>query len=86
MSTLVPPTVNVVGFASTLKVAGAPGLKTTEAVSDADPLVTVMYAVPAKVEVSVDVAMPPLVERGESTPPRLDVKVTSVPSSIGLLY
>ncbi len=84
--TLVPPTVSVVGFASTVSVAGGPGLKTTEAEPDASPVVAVMWAVPASVEVMVEVAMPPLVEPGESTVPRLEVKVTKVPSATGLLY
>ncbi len=81
-----PPTVRLVGFACTLSVAGAPGLKTTEAELDASPVVAVMWAVPTCVEVMVEVAMPPLVERGESTVPRLEVKVTKVPSATGLVY
>ena len=44
------------------------------------PLAAVMIAVPATVEVIVEVAMPPVVGRvGGSALPRLDVNVTTVP-------
>ena len=85
VSALVFPTGRLAGFASSVTVKGAPGVKTTAAVSDAVPLVAVMSAVPATVEVIDEVAMPLVVELGESAVPMSEVKVTVVPSATGLL-
>ncbi len=61
-------------------------MKMTEAKPERLALVAVMYAVPACVDVIVEAAMPLLVELGDATAPMLEVKVTSVPSTTGLLY
>ena len=86
VSALVFPTGRLVGFACSVTVKGAPGVKTTAAVSDAVPLVAVMCAVPATVEVIDEVAMPLVVVRGESSSPMFEVKVTVVPLATGLWY
>ena len=61
-----------------------PGVKTTDALPDAAPLVAVMKAVPASVELIDEVARPLVVRRGVSTLPRLVVNITLVPSGTAL--
>jgi DNA/RNA-binding domain of Phe-tRNA-synthetase-like protein len=85
VSVLVFPTVRLAGLASSVTVKGAPGVKTTAAVPDTVPLAAVMTAVPARVELIDEVAMPLVVKLGESTVPMSEVKVTVVPSATGLL-
>ncbi len=61
-------------------------MKTTETEPERLLLVAVMCAVPARVDVMTEVAIPLVVVRGVSTLPMLDAKATLVPSATRLLY
>ena len=67
-----------------MTVKAAPGVKITDVLPEAEPLVAVMKAVPASVELIDDVARPLVVRRGVSTLPRLVTNDTLLPSGTAL--